>query len=76
MTFEESMDRLKDRHEALTQSVELLFHAQDRHDKQLDRLEQMQAKNETIMAQLMETVGSLARIAQAHENRISGLDAT
>jgi hypothetical protein len=76
MNFDERMDRLTERHEALTQSVELLFHAQDRHDKQLDRLEQMQAKNETLMAQVMESISSLARIAHAHENRISRLEAT
>jgi hypothetical protein len=76
MDFDERMDRLTERHEALTQNVELLLHAQDRHDKQLDRLEQMQAKNETLMAQVMESISSLARIAHAHENRITGLEAT
>ena len=76
MTTDERLDRLTERHEALTQSVESLFHSQDRHDKQLDRLEQMQVKNETLMGQLMESISSLARIAHAHEDRISGLEAT
>ena len=70
------MDKLTARHEALTQSMELLFNAQDRHDKQFDRLEQMQVKNETLMAQVMESISSLARIAHAHESRISGLEAS
>jgi hypothetical protein len=35
-----------------------------------------QARNETLIAQIIESITSLARIAQARENRISGLEAT
>jgi hypothetical protein len=99
MTFEERLDRLAERHEALAQTVELVAHAQDRNEQEIERLLVMQrsneeaharaqaknaeaqarnaeaqAKNETLMAQMIESFG-LARIAQAHENRISGLEA-
>jgi hypothetical protein len=94
MTFEERLDRLAERHEALAQTVELIAHAQDRNEKEIERLLEMQlrneeaqakaqarnaeaqAKNETMIAQIIESITSLARIAQAHENRISGLEAS
>ena len=60
MTIEERLDRLTERHEALTQTVELLA--------------QSQQKNEVLMAQVLESINSLARIAQAHERRISDLE--
>lgn len=67
MTIDERLDRLTGRHEALTQTVELLAHQQG---KNLEA----QAKNETLMAHLMETIGSLARIAHSHEQRLSDLE--
>jgi hypothetical protein len=76
MNFDERMDQLTRRHETLAKGVELLLRAQDRRDKNLGRMELLQAKNETLMAQVMESISSLARIAHAHESRISGLEAT
>lgn len=54
LKIDERLDRLRERHEALTQSVELVVHAQARHDCELDRLEQMQAKNEEAQAKNLE----------------------
>jgi flagellar biosynthesis/type III secretory pathway chaperone len=51
--IDERLDRLTERHEALTHSVELLAG--------------MQQKNEALMAQVLEAINSLARIAQAQE---------
>jgi prefoldin subunit 5 len=67
MTFEESMDRLKERHEALTQSVELLA------------IETRELKNaigelNTAIAQDAENIRALARIAEIHERRITHLE--
>jgi flagellar biosynthesis/type III secretory pathway chaperone len=60
MNIDERLDRLTERHEALTQTVEIIAH--------------MQEKNEVLMAQVIESIDSLARIAHAHEQRISGLE--
>jgi hypothetical protein len=71
MTIDERLDRLTARHEALTQSVEILVHSQKDF---LDRQEAINEKNQIVMAELMESVTSLARIAQAHERRISDIE--
>jgi flagellar biosynthesis/type III secretory pathway chaperone len=60
MDIDQRLDKLTERHEALTQTVELTA--------------RMQQKNEVLIAHLIESVGSLARIAHAHENRITGLE--
>jgi hypothetical protein len=60
MTFEEGLEKLKERHEALSQTVEIIAG--------------MQRKNEERMGEVMEAINSLARIAEAHERRISGLE--
>ena len=74
MTIDERLDRLTERHEALAQSAELLLHSSEKHDKALDRLELALDKQGIRMAQIMESIDSLARIALAHENRISRLE--
>ena len=71
MTFEERLDRLVDRHEALTQSVEIIAHLQLDYEKK----NQIQIeKNQVLMTQVLESINSLARIAHAHEQRISNLE--
>ena len=72
--IDERLDRLTERHEALTHTVELLagMH-QDLASKHLD-LARMQQKNEALMAQVLEAINSLARIAQAHERRLEDLE--
>ena len=79
--IDERLDRLTERHEALTHTVELLagMHQdlvskhQDLASKHLD-LARMQQKNEALMAQVLEAINSLARIAQAHERRLEDLE--
>jgi flagellar biosynthesis/type III secretory pathway chaperone len=60
MDIDQRLEKLTERHEALTQTVELVAH--------------MQQKNEVLLAHVIESVDSLARIAHAHENRITGLE--
>jgi hypothetical protein len=62
-------------------NLDRLFEVQRQHEANLDRLfemqarnEAMQAKNELVLADLMESVNSLARIAHAHETRIENLE--
>ena len=60
MTIDERLDRLTERHEALTQTVELIAVAQ--------------IKNDERMAELTETMTRLANIIIAHEQRIEDLE--
>lgn len=57
MTTDERLDRLTERHEALTQSVELLA------------IETRELK--AAIAQDAENIRALARIAEIHERRIT-----
>jgi len=56
MTDDERFQRLAERHEALTQTVEIMA--------------AMQRDNEQRMAQMMDTIKRLANIAAAHEERL------
>jgi hypothetical protein len=60
MTIDERLDRLTERHEALTQSVELLA------------IETRELK--TAIALDAENIRALARIAEIHERRLSHLE--
>ena len=51
MNIDERLDKLTERHEALTQTVELLAHIQ-REDHE---------KNQVLMAHMMESIDGLAR---------------
>jgi hypothetical protein len=67
MDIDQRLDKLTKRHEALTQTVELIARMQQRN-------EEAHYKNEVLIGQVMESVNSLARIAHAHESRITGLE--
>lgn len=60
MTIDQRLERLTERHEALTQSVELLVYSQ--------------RKNEEMLTHVVESIDSLARIAHLHEHRLSDLE--
>ena len=85
MTFEERLDRIAARHEALAQSAELLMHQQEEFRANLlewqremrvwqEKHERNQEKNEVLLAHLLESMGALARVARDHEGRISDLE--
>jgi hypothetical protein len=60
MTIDERLDRLTERHEALTQSVELVVRTTQDNARQIGALG--------------EAAASLLQIVQIHENPISGLE--
>ena len=64
LTIDERLERLTERHEALSQSLELFIHEG----------RESQNKNEKLVAAMVEGINSLARIAHAHENRITNLE--
>ena len=99
MNIDERLDRLTERHEALTQTVELMAHIHQedyrkheallakhgaameehdallaRHGAAMEKHDEALAKNQVLMAQVLESIDSLARIAHAHERRISNLE--
>ncbi len=74
MDFEERIENLTARHEAMSQTVELLALAQTRNEELHAKNEVMQAKNEKLITQVIESIDSLARIAHAHERRISDIE--
>lgn len=56
MTLEERFDKLAERHDALTQTVEIMA--------------AMQRENDQRMAQMMEAINRLTNIVAAHEQRL------
>ena len=67
MDIDQRLEKLTERHEALTQTVELTAHMQQKN-------EEAHRKNEVLLGHVLESVDSLARIAHAHEQRITGLE--
>jgi hypothetical protein len=67
MTIEERLERLTGRHEALTQSVELLAENGKATDKRIEALL-------AASAQDAENIRALARIAALHERRLTDLE--
>jgi hypothetical protein len=74
MNIDERLDRLTERHEALTQTVEIIAGMQKKNEEAHQRNEEAHRKNEVLLAHVMESIDSLARIAHAHEQRITRLE--
>ncbi|MEO5923247.1 MAG: hypothetical protein ABIR70_05400 [Bryobacteraceae bacterium] len=81
MDFERQMEFLLQNQAHHDAKIAQLIENHRQHDAEITRIlgmqaknEAMQAKNEKMMADLMESVGSLARIAHAHENRITRIE--
>ena len=66
MTFDERIDRLTERHEALARSLELLSH-------ELRELKEICEENFTNIAG---SLTNLLRIAENHERRLTRLEGT
>ena len=73
-TIDERLDRLTERHEALTETVELIVAMQRENEERF-------AKNEARFAQIAanqerdaERINALVRIVEIREHRLSGLE--
>jgi hypothetical protein len=71
MNIDERLKRLAERHEALTQTVELIGHLQQKNEEAHRKNEILLEKNQILIAEITESVNSLARIAHSSERRIS-----
>lgn len=67
MTIDERLERLTGRHEALTQTVELIAAMQMKNDERMGVLTER-------TTQFMETMNRLGNIIIAHEERIERLE--
>ncbi len=64
MTIDERLDRLTERHEALTQSIELMHRDWEKQWQQIA----------AALPQDAENIRALARIAETHERRLPHLE--
>ncbi len=74
MDFDERLERLTERHEALAQTMELVVHMQRKNEEAHQKNEVLSEKSQVLIVQVIESVDSLARIAHAHERRITNLE--
>ena len=74
MDIDQRLEKLTERHEALAQTMELVVHMQRKNEEANQKNEALLEKSQTLIVQVIESVDSLARIAHAHENRITHLE--
>ncbi len=67
MTLDERLERLTERHEALTQSVESMATENRAGFARLERVE-------NIVGKMARSIGTLARVVELHEYRIDRLE--
>ena len=71
MTIDERLERLTERHEALTQTVELIAAENRDRDK---RTEERDKRLDGILTQMAEGIGRLLHVAEIHEHRLEDLE--
>ena len=67
-------EALVERHEALTQTVEIIAGMQRAGEERMAMMEEQIAKTHTLIAQSLEAINALARIAESHERRLGDLE--
>ncbi len=73
MIIDERLDKLTERHEALTQIVELMAAENRAGFARLQRVEQALSGVEKILTQMTQSMDTLARVVELHEHRIDDL---
>ena len=71
MTLDERLERLTERHEALTQSVELMV-AENR--QAAEKMAAENLKRDKRLGEIMEGIASLLHVAEIHEQRLDRHD--
>jgi hypothetical protein len=74
MTIDERLERLADRHEALSHTVELLIADGEKTGERIRALAIIADQNEVRAARMMEAITSLARTVETHEHRLGDLE--
>ncbi|MGA2743746.1 MAG: hypothetical protein ABSE44_03530 [Candidatus Sulfotelmatobacter sp.] len=70
MNIDERLEKLADRHEALTQSVELLRINAEQTDRQIRELTGAVSGLRGFITDVAEGTGRLLRVVEAHEHRL------
>jgi methyl-accepting chemotaxis protein len=74
MTIDERLERLTERHEALTQTVELMAAENRAGFERLERVEKGFQRVEQILGKMAQSMDTLARVVELHEHRIDDLE--
>jgi hypothetical protein len=78
MTIDERLEKLTERHEALTQTVELMALENKERDRRLEVLgKSMEARDQRldgILTQMADGILRLLHIAEIHEQRLDNLE--
>ncbi len=67
MTIDERLERLTERHEALTQTVEMMAAENRAGFARLERVE-------NILGEMAQSIDTLARVVELHEHRLDTLE--
>ena len=74
MSIDQRLERLTERHEALTQSVELLHAMQGANEKRFEEIGAAFAQVTHNFETVLDSIKRLENIAMAHEQRIEDLE--
>jgi hypothetical protein len=78
VTFDESLEKLKERHEALTQTVEIIAGMQkDNERRAAERSAEIDRRfleTDRRMGQVLEAITQLGHIAESHDHRLDNLE--
>jgi len=67
MTFDERLDQIAEKHQALAETVQIVAGMQLKN-------EEAHKKNEALLGRVIGVVEDLTRMVQSHKRRISGLE--
>jgi hypothetical protein len=74
LTIDERLDRLTERHEALTQSLELTRLQQAEDAQNIRQLARIAATTSESVTKLANSIGALLHISESHERRITHIE--
>lgn len=78
MTIDERLDRLTQRHEALTQTAEMLVHMHQDNERFIREIfkkyDEAFERQDKLLARVVDSIDRLSQIAVLHDRRISGLE--
>jgi hypothetical protein len=74
MTLDERLERLTERHEALTQSVELIVAENRQAAENMANLAAENKERDRRLGEIMEGIASLLHVAEIHEQRLDQHD--
>jgi archaellum component FlaC len=74
MTIDERLEKLTERHEALTQTVELMAAENRAGFARLERVEQAFQRVEQILGRMAQSMDTLSRVVEPHKHWLDDLE--